>query len=94
MALLKEARPFNSHLRAYSIINKAFPRGSDNTEAAAMLREYPDDWTYLDTRIGNRKAFSNAFGEGCAVTEYAPRDVKAITEIQALYRHIFNTKKV
>jgi chromosome partitioning protein len=73
------------------MINKAFPRGADNIETAALLQEYADHWTYLDTPIGNRKAFSNAFGVGTAVTEYQPRDTKAIKEIRALYKHIFNT---
>jgi chromosome partitioning protein len=91
VALLKEARAFNPGVRAYAILNKAFFRGSDNAEAASMLKEYQDDWTYLEAPIGNRKAFSNAFGGGYAVTEYQPRDVKAVAEIQALYRHIFDT---
>jgi len=82
---------FNPRLRAYAIINKAFPRGSDNVEAAALLQEYPDHWTYVDTPIGNRKAFSNAFGGGYAVTEYQPKDSKAIAEIRALYRYVFDT---
>jgi chromosome partitioning protein len=92
MALLQEARPFNPGLRAYAVINKAFPRGPDNAETAAMLREYPEHWMFLDAAVGNRKAFSNAFGEGYAVTEYQPKDAKAIAEIQALYRCIFDTK--
>lgn len=91
VALLKEAQSFNPGLRAYAIINKAFPRGSDNVEAAALLQEYPDHWTYLDTPIGGRKAFSNAFGGGYVVTEYQPKDPKAMAEIRALYRHIFYT---
>ncbi len=92
--LLKDARAFNRHLHAYAIINKAFPRGSDNTDAADMLREYAEHWTYLDTPIGTRKAFSNAFGGGYAVTEYQPRDAKAIAEMRALYRHLFHTTSV
>jgi chromosome partitioning protein len=91
VALLKEARPFNPSLRVCAILNKAFSRGSDNTEAAAILREYPDHWTYLDMPIGHRKALSNAFGGGLAVTEYQPKDAKAIAEMSALYRHIFDT---
>jgi chromosome partitioning protein len=75
-------------------LNKAFPRGSDNTDAAEMLREYPEDWTYLDTPLGTRKAFSNAFGGGYAITEYQPRDAKAIGEMIALYRHLFHTGPV
>jgi hypothetical protein len=35
-----------------------------------MLREYPEHWAYLETPIGTRKVFSNAFGGGYAITEY------------------------
>ena len=94
VALLKEAQTFNPSLRPYAMINKAFPRGSDNAEAAALLQEYPDHWVYADTPIGNRKAFSNAFGGGYVVTEYQPKDTKAIKEIRALYRYIFDTGRV
>jgi chromosome partitioning protein len=94
VALLKEAREFNRHLRAYAIINKAFPRGSDNQDAAEMLREYPEHWAYLETPIGTRKAFSNAFGGGYAVTEYQPRAAKAIAEMTALYQHLFDVSSV
>jgi chromosome partitioning protein len=94
IALLKDARAFNRGLQAYAIINKAFPRGSDNRDAAEMLREYPEHWTYLETPIGTRKAFSNAFGGGYAITEYQPRDAKAIAEMTALYQHLFDTSAV
>jgi chromosome partitioning protein len=94
IGLLRDARTFNPPLRAYAILNKAFPRGSDNTEAADILREYAEHWTYLYTPIGTRKAFSNAFGGGYAVTEYQPRDTKAIAELMALYRHIFQTDAI
>jgi chromosome partitioning protein len=94
VTLLKEARAFNRGLQAYAMINKAFPRGSDNRDAADMLREYPEHWAYLDTPIGTRKAFSNAFGGGYAVTEYQPRDAKAIAEMMALYRHLFDMNAV
>ena len=62
IALLKEARAFNPDLRASAIPTKAFPRGSANAEAAELLRESPEHWTYFGTPIGTRKAFSNAFG--------------------------------
>jgi chromosome partitioning protein len=91
VTLLKEASAFNPLLRSYAVINKAFPRGSDNVETALLLQEYADHWTYLDAPIGNRKAFSNAFGIGAAVTEYQPSDTKAIKEIRTLYKHIFHT---
>ena len=94
ITLLKEARAFNPSLQAYALINKAFARGSDNRDAAEMLREYPAQWTYLDTPIGTRKAFSNAFGGGYAVTEYQPRDAKAIAEMLTLYQYLFHAKSV
>ena len=94
VTLLKDAQSFNLGLRAYAMINKAFPRGFDNAEAAALLQEYPDHWTYVATPIGNRKAFSNAFGGGYAVTEYQPKDTKAMAEIRVLYRYIFDTHSV
>src|SRR5687768_2675402 len=93
VALLKDARPFNPGMRACAVLNKAFSRGNDNIEAAGILREYPEHWSYLADAIGNRKAFSNAFGGGYAVTEYQPKDHKAIGEISQLYRRLFDTKK-
>lgn len=92
--LLQEARVFNPRLRAYTLLNKAFPRGSDNADAAALLGESPEVWMYLDTPLGLRKAFSNAFGGGYAITEYQPKDAKAIAEMTALYQYLFHTNVV
>ncbi|MDH3603773.1 MAG: AAA family ATPase [Candidatus Tectomicrobia bacterium] len=89
ITLLKEARPFNPNLHAYAVINKAFSSGSDNADAAEMLREHPDYWQYLETPIGNRKAFSTAFGKGLAISEASPRDAKALAEMTALYAQTF-----
>src|SRR5262245_38699483 len=94
LALLQEARAFNRALRAYAVINKAFARGSDNRDAAEMLREYPAQWTYVEAPIGTRKAFSNAFGGGYAITEYQPKDAKAIAEMMVLYRYLFDMNAV
>ncbi len=93
IALLKEARPFNPNLHAYVVINKAFPSGSDNIEAASMLQEHLDHWEYLETPVGNRKAFSTAFGKGLAVTEITPHDRKAAAEMKALFDHTFVRKE-
>jgi chromosome partitioning protein len=46
IALLKEARVFNPQLQA-ALLNKAFPRGPDNREAAELLQEHPEHWSYL-----------------------------------------------
>ena len=92
--LIDEVRPFNAGLRVCAVINKGFSRGKDNEEAAEMLREQAEHWRYLDTPIGDRKAFSNAFGDGLAVTEYSPRDAKAVAEIKALHRALSSIRSV
>ena len=90
--LLKDARPFNPKLRSYAFVNKAFSSGVENDEVAQMLQEAPNPnyWQFLDTPVGSRKVFPKAFGEGYAVTEYTPRDSKAVDEIMALYLHVFD----
>jgi chromosome partitioning protein len=87
-ALVEEMRTVNPSLRAYCFLNRADPRGSDNSDAADILRE-TDTLAFLDTPLGSRKAFSNAAAHGVAVTELKPRDPKAIEELGALYRAVF-----
>lgn len=93
--LLREARPLNQMLRVFAFINRSYPQGSDNADTEEILRE-PDDkgvlhWEFLNTPIGRRKVFPKALGEGYAVTEWTPKDRKAVDEIMALYLHVFDT---
>ena len=88
--LVEEVRPGNPRLHACAFLNRADSRGQDNQDAVGILRESPS-LTFLDTPIGSRKAFSNAATRGLAVTELNPPDPKAISEIQALYRCVFQT---
>ena len=60
-------------------MNRADPRGSDNSEAAAIASEI-NQLTYINVPWGNRKAFRNASAQGLAVTELKPKDGKAIAE--------------
>ena len=53
-----------------------------------MLQE-SSAWTYLATPIATRKAFSQAFGRGAAVTETRPVDPKAMAELTVLAEHLF-----
>ena len=41
-------------------------------------------------KIGDRKAFSNAFGVGLTVPEIKPRADKALVELQELYNKLFH----
>lgn len=87
--LVEEAQAFNPKLKCLCVLNRADPSGRDNDEAAEIARETPN-LIYLDTPLGSRKAFRNAASQGLAVTEVKPKDKKAIAEIDALYRSLFD----
>ncbi len=82
--LTQEIQTINPKLKAYAFLNRADPRGSDNQEAAEVLRD-SDVLQYLDTPLGNRKAYSNAAAQGMGVMELQPTDPKATAEFHALY---------
>lgn len=82
-------QPVNPNLKAWTFINRADPRGSDNSDAAEALRENPGI-DFLEVSIGTRKAFGNAAAQGLTVGELKPPDPKALEEIQALYCRIFD----
>jgi chromosome partitioning protein len=86
--LLQEARRFHRTLRAYALLNRVPPRSAETAEAAAVLQE-SSAWTYLATPIATRKAFSQAFGRGAAVTETRPVDPKAMAELTVLAEFLF-----
>jgi chromosome partitioning protein len=91
--LVEEMKTGNPKLRACTFLNRADPRGTDNDDTAKELRDN-QSLQFLDTPIGTRKAFSNAAAEGLAVTELRPADPKAIDEIMALYRYVFDIGKI
>jgi chromosome partitioning protein len=82
-------RALNSTLLAYAFLNRADPRGQDNEEAAAVIRD-TQALTFLDAPLGNRKAFANAGAIGLGVSELLPNDQKAVAEITTLFARLFN----
>lgn len=88
-SLVEEMKTANPNLRAYVFINRADPRGQDNDEAAEVLRE-SSTFEFLQTPLGNRKAFSNAASAGMGVVELNPRDPKSYQEIVTLYKRVCN----
>ncbi|WP_192930684.1 AAA family ATPase [Deinococcus sp. AJ005] len=89
--LIEEIRTVNPDLRAYAFLNRADPRGSDNDDAAEALKD-TDALEYLDTSLGNRKAYSNAAAQGLSVLELHPHDSKATQEFERLYRQVVGQK--
>ena len=85
-ALVEEIRAVNPKLEAFSFLNRAFPRGSDNDEASAHLLEN-QELTFLACPLIERKVYSNASAEGLAITEWTPKNPKAIAELTAFFEH-------
>lgn len=89
--LVIEARELNDQLRALIVLNAADAQGRDNEDAATALKEMRG-LNLLDMVIGRRKAFPNAAAAGKAVTEYTPKDPKAIEELTNLIHALYNAK--
>lgn len=89
--LIRQMLPANPGLNVSVFLNRTDPSGSDKEEATEALKGKEDVLTFLDTPVGARKAFSNAATAGLAVTEFKPKNEKAIAEITALYRCVFTT---
>ena len=87
--LIRQMLPANPGLNASVFLNRTDPSGSDNDEALVALKGKEDVLTFMDTSVAARKAFSNAATVGLAVTEFKPRNEKAIAEITALYHRVF-----
>lgn len=87
--VVDEVHALNSNLVAHAFLNRADPRGQDNEEAAAAIRD-TQALTFLDTPLGARKAFANAGAVGLCVCELLPNDAKAIAEITTLFERLFN----
>ncbi len=93
VALVKEAREINEDLRAVVVLNAADPAGKDNDDALEYIRAIPE-LEVLPIIIGRRKAFANATANGMAVTEYQPKDPKAIEELSNLIQALRAPVKV
>ena len=89
--LVAEMRQANPKLKAFTFINRADPRGQDNNEAGEVLKE-SQELQFIDTPLGNRKAFGNAAAAGLAVTELKPEDEKATEEMMILVQYLFDIK--
>lgn len=80
-ALIDEAAIGNPRLKAAAVLNLAFPRGSDNEQTQAIIREDYPQMQLIETTIVQRKAFSDAGGQGLSVLELKPRNIDAVSEL-------------
>lgn len=82
--LLNDVHSVHDGLLGCVMLNRADHRGRDNAEALEILTDFPE-FRVFAASLGDRKAFANAGGAGLAVTEYKPRDNRAIAEANTLY---------
>lgn len=89
--LVAEMKTVNDNLKTFIIFNRAspHPQASDHVEAKELVESFPQ-FNLVKTFICDRKDFQKAVAEGKAITEYRPRNDKAIEEITSLYNEIFN----
>lgn len=88
IVLLEEARAYNERLRALAVLNRADPSNKDNIVAIETVGDI-GDIQVVQSRLGNRKSFRAATGQGLIVTELKPRDDKAINEMIQLFSEVF-----
>jgi chromosome partitioning protein len=88
---VSDVRTINEGLRAVAFVNRADPIGSDNAEAEAAFAEHAEVIEAAPTRVGNRKGIAVAHLMGLAACEAQRPDGKAVAELDALYRHLFDT---
>ncbi len=86
--LLEESVTIRPNMKAFSILNQADPRGSDNKQTQQILKEIPR-LTCLPIFICQRKVFSNSITEGMGVLEFDPIDVKARKELNKLVSMLY-----
>jgi chromosome partitioning protein len=87
--LIDEAREpdKNPHLVVYAVLNAADPFGRDNQDTVAAIKAMPQ-FQLVEGLVGRRKVFANSGSLGRAVTEFVPKDTKAIEEMQNLIAQI------
>jgi len=88
---VSDIRTINEGLRAVAFVNRADPIGNDNAEAEAAFAEHSEVIEAAPVRVGNRKGIATSHLLGLAACEAQRPDAKAIGELEALYRYVFDT---
>lgn len=92
--LVKEVRAIKpDELHAFSMLNRADPKGSDNKDSAELLGE-STVIDYMSPAIVSRKSFANTASSGLGVIEGNPIDEKAVGEITLLFNKIYDKVNV
>jgi chromosome partitioning protein len=88
--MITDACGFNENLQSFALINQGDSRGTDNLTAFNILNSCAEFRTFTFV-INERKAFGNAASDGLGVVEQKKPDPKAISELNQLYVHLFDS---
>jgi chromosome partitioning protein len=85
--LVQEMQTANTELRPYAFLNRVDYNENDIAEARSHIEESGVLKVLVNT-LHERKTFVNAAASGLAVTEFKPRNAKAVEELEALVKEI------
>ena len=89
--LIESAKGFNSGLQARVIISRSStnPSVHESDDTMEIMGDFPN-LGLAGISIRDRIAYRKAAKDGMAVCELKPKDPKAIEEMEALYKEVFN----
>lgn len=91
--VIDEIRIIKPDLRAVAVLSQTDSTGSEVEDTRKLFTEdsvIRKTLSFLDTPIGSRKVFAHAASEGLAVSEYKPRDRKAVEEMERFFKEIIS----
>ena len=89
--VIDEIRTLRPGLKSVAVLSQTDASGTEVEDTRKLFLEdetIRKTLTFLNTPIGNRKAFAHAASEGLAVTEYKNKDRKAIEEITRFFEAV------
>ena len=90
--LVQEMQLANPNLQAFVVLNKLDYNENDRIQGKELIEE-SGTFKVLNNFLRERKAFSNAASMGLSVSEYKPKNKKAIAELEKLIAEIISLGK-
>ncbi len=89
--LIETAKGFNPDLQAWVIISRSStnPSVHESDDTMEIMGDFPN-LGLASISIRDRIAYRKAAKDGMAVCELKPKDPKAVEEMEALYKEVFN----
>jgi len=89
--LVEEMEIANPNLKSFALLNKVDYNEKDTQEAKDYINEQKAVKA-LENTLHERKVFANAAASGLAVTEFRPKNAKAIAELDRVFQEILSIK--